>query len=367
MLFRHIQLGTLLLASLTQANLFGQGASENQNPSLQGSHSEPIQSKEDSIRQAMLDLQGEYLGVIDSWEGNWGAQVIALGEGKLKANLIKGGLPGESGQSFERTVDLTIGVSDGTFSAVGQAEDVQLTLRDGRLVISSLASTTPEPASENGALRASVLGTLTRIVRESKTLGLPVPENGVALFNDEANRFTGAKEVAATDSDDALRLGVGGRTDVAMESHRLHIEFRTPFMPEARGQARGNSGVYVQGRYEVQILDSFGLTGEANECGGVYGMSKPRLNMCYPPTTWQTYDIDFYAAQYDDDGNKTQNATMIVRHNGVLIHENLDLSDATPGNQPEGPKPGALYLQDHGDSVEFRNVWFVSLPPQTKE
>ncbi len=141
--------------------------------------------------------------------------------------------------------------------------------------------------------------------------------------------------------------------------HQLHIEFRTPFKPLARGQARGNSGVYVQSRYEVQVLDSFGLSGEDNECGGIYKIAKPRLNMCFPPLTWQTYDIDFVAAKYDQSGKKTSNAIITIKHNGVTIHDKLELKSGTPGRLPEGPTPEPLYLQGHGNPVVYRNIWVV--------
>jgi hypothetical protein len=140
----------------------------------------------------------------------------------------------------------------------------------------------------------------------------------------------------------------------------LHIEFRTPFMPAARGQGRGNSGVYIQGRYECQVLDSFGLEGEDNECGGIYSISKPAVNMCFPPLSWQTYDIDFVAARYDGQGNKTKNARVTIKHNGVVIHKDLELTHGTPGRHPEGPEPESIFLQDHGNPVVFRNIWVVN-------
>jgi hypothetical protein len=141
--------------------------------------------------------------------------------------------------------------------------------------------------------------------------------------------------------------------------HFLHIEFRTPFMPASRGQARGNSGVYVQGRYEVQVLDSFGLEGKDNECGGIYRLAAPRVNMCFPPLAWQTYDIDFVAARYDAAGKKVANARITVKHNGVTIHDNLELPSATPGYKPEGPEKLGLFLQNHGNPVVFRNIWVI--------
>jgi hypothetical protein len=139
----------------------------------------------------------------------------------------------------------------------------------------------------------------------------------------------------------------------------LHVEFRTPFMPQARGQGRGNSGFYAQGRYEVQILDSFGLKGENNECGGIYGIARPKVNACLPPLAWQTYDVEFTAAEYQN-GQKTKPARMTVRHNGVLIHEGVELPKATTAAPvKEGPEPGPIYLQNHGNPVRFRNIWLV--------
>jgi hypothetical protein len=126
-------------------------------------------------------------------------------------------------------------------------------------------------------------------------------------------------------------------------SCRLHLEFRLPYQPEDRGQARGNSGCYLQGRYEVQMLDSFGLEGEDNECGGLYSVKRPDLNMCFPPLAWQTYDIELRAARFGTDGKKTENAKITVRHNGVVIHENVEISGPTIRTQDSaGPRIGAV-------------------------
>ncbi len=107
------------------------------------------------------------------------------------------------------------------------------------------------------------------------------------------------------------------------------------------------------------MLDSFGLSGENNECGGIYGIRAPSTNLCYPPFAWQTYDIDFTAAQFDD-AKKLKNATITVKHNGVVIHQDVDLPKATTAApMAEGPQPGPIYLQDHGNPVRYRNIWVV--------
>jgi hypothetical protein len=134
-------------------------------------------------------------------------------------------------------------------------------------------------------------------------------------------------------------------------------------MPEARGQGRGNSGVYLQGRYEVQVLDSYGLEGLDNECGGIYQVAAPLVNMCAPPMQWQTYDITFRALLFDQAGNKKSDPCLTVIHNGVKIHDQVNVPGSTTaalgGN---ATKPGGIYLQDHGNLVQFRNIWLVELP-----
>ena len=155
-------------------------------------------------------------------------------------------------------------------------------------------------------------------------------------------------------------LAVGCTSKQSFKDFQLHIEFQTPFMPTARGQGRGNSGVYLQNRYELQVLDSFGLEGQNNECGGFYQIKTPDVNMCFPPLAWQTYDIDFTAARFDDAGKKTKNAIVNAQHNGVTIHDKFELPHLTPGGLPqEAPGEGPFMLQNHGNPVRFRNIWVV--------
>jgi len=164
--------------------------------------------------------------------------------------------------------------------------------------------------------------------------------------------------------DGAMEVGGGNLvTKDKFKDFKLHIEFRTPFMPEARGQGRGNSGVYLQGRYEIQVLDSYGLEGRDNECGGIYQVGAPMVNMCLPPLQWQTYDITFQAPRFDASGNKTEDAIVTVVHNGVTIHDRRKLPGPTGGAMDGNvAEPGGIYLQDHGNPVRFRNIWLVETP-----
>jgi hypothetical protein len=158
--------------------------------------------------------------------------------------------------------------------------------------------------------------------------------------------------------------GAGGiLTRRKFDGHfKLHVEFRVPYMPRAQGQARGNSGVYLQGRYEVQVLDSYGLDSKDNDCGAIYEVARPKVNACKAPTVWQGYDIDFRAPRFAD-GKKVEPARVSVLHNGVPIHDDLaipvDNTRAGLGGDPS--RPGPILLQDHGNPIQYRNIWLLPL------
>ncbi|GAB3472555.1 family 16 glycoside hydrolase [Actinophytocola sediminis] len=153
------------------------------------------------------------------------------------------------------------------------------------------------------------------------------------------------------------------RTKETFGDFRLHAEFRVPLLPpEVTGQDRGNSGVYLQERYEVQILDSYGDTTLAdNEAGAIYTKKAPDVNMATAPETWQTYDIVFRAARYDAAGNKTEDARVTVRWNGTVVHDDVAIDGVTGGSIPESPSTGAIRLQDHGNTVRYRDIWIQPL------
>lgn len=287
-------------------------------------------------------IQGEYVGEAHADQGaeKFGAQVIALGDGKFQIVGYKGGLPGDGWKRGDERKKFDGVAQNGKLTF--DAEGAKVTVNNGVIEI---------------VVDGNKVGELKKVERKSPTLGKKPPEGAVVLFdgteaslkNFENGKLVEGKYLAATNVASKQTFG----------DHSLHIEFRTPFMPQAGGQGRGNSGVYVQGRFEVQVLDSFGLDGANNECGGIYSVSEPAVNMCYPPLAWQTYDIDFTAAKYEKD-KKVTNARITVRHNGVVIHENIEIPNGTPGRHPEGPEPDALFLQDHGNPVVFQNIWVVT-------
>ena len=283
-------------------------------------------------------LQGEYSGTADAWGGAWGAQVVALANSEFDVVLFPGGLPGDGFRAD--TAKKQINAKADGKTAVGSSESFHITVGDNSLAISDLED--------------KPVGVLTKVNRQSVTLGAPAPEGSVVLFDgSNVDKFRDATLI------DGRYLGSGCESLESFGDHQLHIEFCTPFMPKDRGQARGNSGVYVQGRYEVQVLDSFGLESKDNDCGGIYQVAKPLVNMCYPPLVWQTYDIDLTAAKYDAQGAKTSNALISVKQNGIVIHDSLELPGHTPGKSQEANSPGPLYLQDHGNPVVFQNIWIV--------
>jgi hypothetical protein len=286
-------------------------------------------------------VQGEYVGKLKTDKGELacGAQVIALGNGKFRSVGYYAGLPGAGWDGKEKPV-AEGQTQDGVTTLKAVDGEATATIKDGVMTV----------ADANG----QTLATLKRTVRKSPTLGAKPPEGAVVLFDGKtAENFQGGRMT----KDGLLMQGATSKQN--FQSFTLHLEFRTPFMPSDRGQGRGNSGFYAQGRYEVQILDSFGLEGLDNECGGMYGVARPKVNMCFPPLSWQTYDVDYTAAEYQD-GKKVRGAKMTVRHNGVEIHKDVELPHATTAAPVgEGPELGPIFLQDHGCPVRFRNIWVV--------
>jgi len=199
---------------------------------------------------------------------------------------------------------------------------------------------------------------------------LQPPSNAFVLFDgSNLNKWTTRTgSPAGWRVADGIATVVKGTGDIVSKEKfadfYLHLEFRSPSMPEAKGQAKGNSGVYLQGRYEVQVLDSSGwaVPGKG-DCGAIYDMYAPLVNACKSGGEWQTYDIVFRAARLSDGGAVAENARVTVFHNGIVVQNNSLLRGPTGGalDKEEG-KPGPLLLQDHGDAVSYRNVWMVPLP-----
>jgi hypothetical protein len=151
-------------------------------------------------------------------------------------------------------------------------------------------------------------------------------------------------------------------TMLQFQDCQLHVEFLCPRMEGKSGQARANSGVYLHGLYEVQVLDSYGLAPAINGCGAVYSVAPPLVNACRPPGTWQSYDIVFRGPRYDESGALAQPPMITVLHNGIAIQSHVEVPGPTPSSldRPVGPT-GPLMLQDHGDPVRYRNIWIRRL------
>jgi hypothetical protein len=279
--------------------------------------------------------QGEY-------KNDWGgAQIIALGKDRFRMVTYPGGLPGDGWKQDTKTE--TPGKREGTAIVFTGENGYRAELSDGKITITT---------SAGGPF------TMEKTERKSPTLGAKPPEGAIVLFD-------GTSADAWNDGhiDDRKLLAGGCKSKQRFTDFTAHAEFLLPFKPLARGQERGNSGVYVQDRYEIQVLDSFGLKGEDNECGGVYSQVKPSVNMCFPPLTWQTYDIEFTSARFDGAGAKTSNAKLTLKHNGMLVHENQELKGPTPGGQAESASGGPFQLQGHGNPVFFKNIWVVPKQP----
>ena len=264
-------------------------------------------------------IQGEYRG-----EGV-GVQAADIDNGKFLVSVYQGGLPGDGWDKSK--IDAKI---------LNRAE-----LKDR-------------------------VKEMKRVERESPTLGMKYPPGAMVVFDGKANENVKGKV------EDGL-LWAGSRSTKAIGSFTMHLEFRLPYKPSRlpSSQDRGNSGIYIYNNYECQVLDSFALDfDEKNNpfktqsrkkqwCGSFYMFKIPDVPMVFPPLRWQTYDIDFTAPVFKN-GKKVKNARITVRHNGVLIHNDVELPKGTGagGGRPEKEK-GTINLQGHGNPVAYRNIWML--------
>ncbi|MBT3596915.1 MAG: DUF1080 domain-containing protein [Verrucomicrobia bacterium] len=267
-----------------------------------------------------FSLQGEYI------QAGKAFQVIALGKGQFHVSVYNGGLPGVG---WDR-------------SSIGQ-------IRGNTEEIKALTQHAH------------------RVTRQSPRMGAKPPANATILFDGtSADAWDHGKL-----SDGLLESGT--QTKQSFGDFELHIEFRLPFKPETTpgSQDRGNSGIYSFNRYETQVLDSFGLDLDINSwkekpqsdpkqwCGCLYKFKLADTNMCFPPLTWQTYDIHFTAPRFEGD-KKTRNARITVIHNGIKIHDDVELPKGTgAGGSRKEIARGPIVLQGHGNPVRYRNIWIV--------
>lgn len=227
--------------------------------------------------------------------------------------------------------------------------------RDGKLVI------------RRGERHYGGAFSLQRVERRSPTEGMAPPEGAVVVLpfkpgqKPSLEAWTNQEWKPLNDGSMEVKPHSGNsHTKDAWGDMSLHFEFNLPHMPNAQGQGRSNSGLYIQGRYEVQVLDSFGVLPGSGDCGGVYQVAAPMVNASLPPGQWQTYDIDFQAPRLGADGKQTKPAVLTVRLNGVVIQDKLVLDKPTPGGVSGEPAAeGPILLQDHGNNIRFRNVWVV--------
>ncbi|MCC6485459.1 MAG: DUF1080 domain-containing protein [Armatimonadetes bacterium] len=240
------------------------------------------------------------------------------------------------------------------------------------VILASTACRATAASMSNGEIEKAM-----KAAKQMKPIPPPDVPGAIVLFSGKASELASNWEIVGTDKPapwkiegDAMTVaGANIQTRAKFKDCQLHVEFRTPFMPDAHGQGRGNSGIGLQQRYEIQVLDSFGLDSVGKgDCGAVYNVSAPLINMARPPRVWQFYDIFFRAPRFDADGKQTESARVTVLWNGVLVQNNVEIPVGT-GIGPSEPTrdPAQIILQDHGTPVQYRNIWIVPVPEHGAE
>jgi hypothetical protein len=286
-----------------------------------------------------FNLQGEFAGQNHN-DQTQGLQVIARGRHEFEARLYEGGLPGAGYDGSGTVIKLTGSLEDDKL--VLRGEGIRITVKDQQAIV------IPDDEARY---------TLTRQKRTSPTLGKQPPDKAIVLFDGTEQSLSNWRDGKISE---AGFLKEGTQTRDEFDAFSLHIEFRLPFKPNASDMERGNSGMYIQNRYELQMLDSFGLPPQIDGCGALFDMKPPRLNMTFPPLSWQTYDVVFEGPTFNDAGEKIDKARMTVRHNGVVIHDDVALPHGTGSWVGKGEvESGPILLQDHHNPVRYRNIWLV--------
>ncbi|MEO0509801.1 MAG: DUF1080 domain-containing protein [Verrucomicrobiota bacterium] len=218
---------------------------------------------------------------------------------------------------------------------------------------------------------------LMKVERLSPTIGLPPAPGAQQLINPGLEqwqhpkgnipswKYIGDGILECYPKKAGNKKGGNLETKNGYKDIELHLEYRLPYEPENSGQSRANSGLFIQGVYEIQILDSYGISPGWTDCGALYKVSPPKINACLPPGLWQTYDVTFKAARFDDEGKMTSPPEITVLHNGKVIHLDQPMAEITQfsetnrmGKHPTEAKP--ILLQDHGHPIQFRNFWILA-------
>jgi hypothetical protein len=295
---------------------------------------------------ADFKFQGEY----ESSIAKLGVQVRALSNGEFRTMFFAGGLPGAGWDG--KTIIQKAPSTDNT--TPGDAK-----LEGDKVVIDQIYKATCDGETVSGQTDTGAKFELKRVHRHSPTEGAAAPAGALVLF-DGSNLDEWEPGARMTEKKWITSEGKGATTKRKFQDFTLHVEFMISYMPETQSiYQRPNSGVYLQQRYEIQVLESFGVVEGVHDCGVLYAQVTPTVNMCFPPLTWQTYDIDFTAARWDAAGTKTKNGRCTVKFNGVNTLDNVEILHSTPGGIKETPEPAGIYLQAHGHPVFFKNVWIV--------
>ncbi len=285
-------------------------------------------------------LMGEFAGPVKTGENEYeslGLQIRPLGNDSFEALQYAGGLPGQAAKTAE------------PIQLVGRRSGDFVVLSGGPWAIF---------AEQNSCLildrKGERVGQLERVERGSPSLGAKAPADATVLFDgSNTDHFTAARM-----TEEGL-LMEGADVKPMFQDFNLHVEFRLPYMPNDDDQGRGNSGCYLQSRYEVQVLDSFAQLPKFNGCSSLYRQRAPDVNMCYPPLRWQTYDISFTAPRWGAGGDKLRNARITVWHNGIKTHDDVEITSKTGAGKPEEPSLLPIRFQNHSNPVRFRNIWIV--------